>query len=117
MTWALQALPSRRYDAEFRKGLERGQYAWHGICSLVLVSLPSYGPLRSACIATRRRRAGLALLARHLAHTAPGMTRRRALVTPMLAPSWDYCEPGTISGGEIGHHSKSLGCQDRRRRG
>jgi hypothetical protein len=44
MTCALQVLPSRRYDAELRKGLERGQYAWHGICSLVLVSLPSYGP-------------------------------------------------------------------------
>lgn len=40
MPWALQVLPcSRRYDAKRRKGLERGQYAWHGICYLVVVSL------------------------------------------------------------------------------
>jgi hypothetical protein len=88
MTWALQVLPSRRYDAEFRKGLERGQYAWHGICSLVLVSLPSYGPT-TQCVHSdpspegRTRPASTALGSHSPGHDSPACscdTDARALL-------------------------------------
>jgi hypothetical protein len=44
MACTVQALPnSRHYNAELGTKLERGQYAWHRICYLILASLPAYG--------------------------------------------------------------------------